>query len=164
MTAFVPDDFEIPAGLDAAGFILRPLTIHHLVKDFDAVATSTAHLHGLFGPDDDWPEGVTLEQDLVDLGWHQKEFELRRSFTYTVMTPDESRCLGCVYIYPCTQKNHDAQVFLWARQSELADGLEETLAAAVKDWLATLWPFRRVAFPGRDISWPDWLALSSDQD
>jgi hypothetical protein len=32
--------------------------------------------------------GSALEEDLVELGWHQREFALRYSYAYTVMTPD----------------------------------------------------------------------------
>jgi hypothetical protein len=46
-------------------------------------------------------------------------------------------------------------VYLWARQSELEGGLEVRLLSAVKEWLAKEWPFKKVAFPGRDISWED---------
>ena len=26
-------------------------------------------------PDGNWPRGLTLEEDLIDLGWHQREFD-----------------------------------------------------------------------------------------
>ena len=100
MSAFIPPDFSIPSGISTPEFRLRMLTVHDLVKDFDAVITSADRLRGIFGPDNRWPEGLTLEQDLIDLGWHQKEFQLRRSFAYTVMSLDEAQCLGCVYVEP----------------------------------------------------------------
>lgn len=49
---------------------------------------------------------------------------MRRSFAYTVVTPSESQVTGCVYIDPTRKRGYDAVVFLWARQSELAAGLE----------------------------------------
>jgi hypothetical protein len=54
-------------------------------------------------------------------------------------------------------------VYLWARQSELAGGLEVRLYNAVKDWLAQEWPFKNVAFPGRDITWDDWAAIPDEK-
>lgn len=156
---FVPDSFDVPAGIHTRGFALRKLTIYDLVQDFAAVASSREHLQGIFGPNDPWPADVTLAQDLVDLGWHQKEFELRRSFTYTVVAADTDRCLGCVYIYPCDKRNFDAQVFLWVRQSELESGLDEALYSCMQDWLAREWPFSAVAFPGRAVCWQEWLHL-----
>ncbi len=73
----------------------------------------------------------------------------RTSFAFTVMSLDESRCLGCVYIYPSDDPAYDAEAYYWARQSELAGGLEDRLGKAFRDWLARDWPFKRVAFPGR---------------
>ena len=156
--SFIPDDFNIPAGLETPEFRLRMLTVNDVVKDFEAVVTSAEHLKLVF-PGGTWPDGLTLEQDLIDLGWHQKEFQRRTSFAYTVVTPDESRVLGCVYIYPCQKRGFEAVVYLWARQSELAGGLEERLTDAVKRWIAEAWPFRGVAYPGRGISWEKYEKL-----
>jgi hypothetical protein len=109
MPNFIPASFVPPQRLDHAAFLLRPLCIHDVVKDYDAVMTSIDHLQGVFGPGQSWPRpDLTLEQDLIDLGWHQKEFQCRRSFAYTVMALDESRCLGCAYIEPTTRENFDA--------------------------------------------------------
>ncbi|NNE07528.1 MAG: GNAT family N-acetyltransferase, partial [Gemmatimonadetes bacterium] len=123
MTPFVPEDFEVPTQLETTEFRLRMLTIHDVVKDFDAVITSAEHL-GTIWPGGTWPEGLTLEQNLIDLGWHQKEFQSRRSFAYTVVSPDEAMVKGCVYIEPTRKKGYDAEVYVWARQSELAGGLD----------------------------------------
>ncbi|MBU6450885.1 MAG: GNAT family N-acetyltransferase [Cyanobacteria bacterium REEB67] len=149
-TPFVSSSFEVPASLEADKFKLRMLTVNDVVKDFDAVMSSAAQLKGLFGGASPWPDGLTIEQNLIDLGWHQKEFQKRSSFAYTVMAPDESRCLGCVYIYPSSSSVFDAEVRLWARSSDYAGGLECELFQAVKQWIETEWPFSSVAFPGRD--------------
>jgi hypothetical protein len=103
------------------------------------------------------------EQDLIDLGWHQKEFQMRKSFAYTVVNPSESQVLGCVYINPTRKRGYDAVVYLWARQSELAGGLETRLFASVKEWIAKEWPFQKVAFPGRDIEWEVWRAIPDEK-
>jgi len=155
---FVPADFAIPETLETAEFRLRMLSVHDVVKDYDAVMSSVAHLSTIW-PGGKWPAGLTLEQNLIDLGWHQKEFQTRRSFAYTVVTPSESRVIGCVYLYASPKPAYDAVAYLWARESELASGLEARLHAAVKDWVATAWPFPKVAFPGRDIDWETWRAL-----
>src|SRR5688572_17352957 len=74
---FVPAQFEVPATLETTEFRLRMLTANDVVKEYDAVMTSVDHLKTIF-PGDTWPEGLTFEQDLIDLGWHQKEFQRRR--------------------------------------------------------------------------------------
>jgi hypothetical protein len=157
-TPFVPAEFKVPERLETEEFRLRMLTVNDVVKDYDAVMTSTDHLKTIW-PGGKWPDGLTLEQNLIDLGWHQKEFQTRRSFAYTVVRPSESRVTGCVYIVPTNKPGYDAEVYLWARRSELAGGLESRLHAAVKEWLAREWPFRNAAFPGRDIDWDTWRAL-----
>ncbi|MGI9323961.1 MAG: hypothetical protein ACR2PZ_01990 [Pseudomonadales bacterium] len=159
-TPFVPRNFDVPATLETAEFRLRMLTVNDVVKDFDAVTTSTDHLMSIWPGT--WPEGLTLEQNLIDLGWHQKEFQMQRSFAFTVVTPSEDRVIGCVYIDPTRKRGYDAEVYLWARQSELAKGLEVRLYDAVKKWMADDWPFENAAFPGRSIDWESWLKVADE--
>ena len=152
MKLLVPPDFVVPLRLDTPQFLLRPLQITDVVTDYDAVMTSVAHLQGVFGPDNDWPRpDMSLQQDLIDLGWHHAEFQMRRSFAYTVMSPDGGLCVGCAYIYPGQRQGFDARAFCWVRASHAA--LDGQLFAAFRSWLATAWPFRQVEFPGRDHPW-----------
>jgi hypothetical protein len=88
------------------------------------------------------PVRADVGQNLVDLGWHQKEFELRRSFAYTVVASDESQVLGCVYLYP--SETHSVRVRLWVRRTAWDDGLDPVLEAAVRGWLEREWPFETV--------------------
>ena len=159
---FVPTGYKVPETLETTGFRLRMLTVNDVVKDYDAVMSSVDHCKTIW-PGGKWPLGLTLEQNLIDLGWHQKEFQTRRSFAYTVVRPDESMVLGCVYIEPTRKQGYDAEVYLWARQSELAGGLEGRLHAVVKDWIATKWPFNAVGYPGRDIPWEAWRAITDER-
>jgi hypothetical protein len=110
-------------------------------------------------PDSGWPAGLTLRQNLIDLGWHEKEFQNRSSFAYTMVAPDESRVLGCVYFYPTDKAGYDAEVFLWVRESEAATDLDKRLFEVVQRWLASDWPFAHPAYPGRTISWEQWDSL-----
>jgi hypothetical protein len=154
MKLLVPREFIVPERLEQPQFTLRPLRITDVVKDYDAVMTSVAHLKGVFGPANDWPrEDLSFEQDLIDLGWHHAEFQMRRSFAYTMMSPDESQCLGCVYLYATAITGFDAEAFCWVRASHAAS-LEGPLLQAVRSWLKSAWPFKAVAFPGRDQRWP----------
>jgi len=156
----VADEFLVPERLESGRFVLRPLTVNDAVKDYDAVMTSRADLIGLFGPGSPWPSpGLTLEQDLIDLAWHQKESQIRSSFAYAVVPPDESQVLGCVYLLPSLKRDIDCAVYYWVRSSERRGGLDDTLGLALRKWLRERWPFRNPAFPGRDIAWTDWEAL-----
>ena len=155
---FVAEEFAIPSELPTANFKLRMLSIDDVEKDFEAVTSSAARLSKVW-PDSGWPAGLTLRQNLIDLGWHEKEFQNRSSFAYTMVAPDESQVLGCVYFYPTDKAEHDAEVFLWVREGELADDLDKELFEVVQRWLASEWPFENPAYPGRTISWEHWNSL-----
>lgn len=147
----VPHDFVVPEILETDKFRLRMLKVTDVVKDYDAVMTSVDHLQGVFGERDKWPsKDLTLEQDLIDLGWHQKEFQNRSSFAYTVMNLDESQCLGCVYIFPSRSPDFEADVFMWVRQSEFDKGLDSILFNTVKSWIVDKWPFNKTNYSGRE--------------
>lgn len=153
---FIPTDFKVPEVLETDRFRLRMLTINDVKKDYDAIMTSIGYLQKInpLGPNIKWPyKELTIEQDLIDIGWHQKEFQIKSSFTYTVMNLDENKCLGCVYIWPTENTKYDAKVMMWVRQSELPNKLDEILFSRVKKWIKEKWPFNRVAYPGREISW-----------
>ncbi len=147
----VPTDFVVPARIEGTGFHLRMLTIDDVMKDFAAVMDCADWLPGFMELGGDWPLGLTIEENLIDLGWHQREFTQRHSFAYTVMNDDESRCLGCCYVYPSDRPAFDAMAFYWAREKDLDEGLGAAFRANLKKW-----PLRRVAFPGRDIAWDQW--------
>ncbi|MEM7207244.1 MAG: GNAT family N-acetyltransferase [Pseudomonadota bacterium] len=146
----------MPAVLETDRIRLRPLTIHDVVKDYDAVMSSEHRLKHVFRENGDWPTGLTLEQNMIELGWHQTEFNERTSFAYTVVTHDESRVLGCVYFYPTAKSKYDVQITMWVRESEANTGLDEHLFNSVRGWVENVWPFANPAYPGRLISWKDW--------
>lgn len=148
MKTLVSDDFPLPTRLEHPRFVLRPLSITDVVRDYAAVMTSVSELQGLFGPSSHWPLDLTFEQDLIDLGWHHKEFQRRTSFAYTMLSPDEQDCWGCVYVYPTEREGFDAEAYCWVRTSHAAQ-LDAVLYSALKSWLTQSWPFQRVAFPGR---------------
>ena len=152
----VPDDFDVPKWVQTDRLRLRPLTIHDAVSDFDAVITSEERLRTVYDPGGDWPSSLTLEQNIIELGWHQTEFQLRTSFAYTVVSLDETEVLGCVYIYPSMKDEYDAEITLWVRQSRVAEGLDLHLFETVESWIAEVWPFKKSAYPGRHISFEDW--------
>lgn len=148
--SFLPSTFAVPQRALSDRFCLRALTIHDVVRDYDAVMSSREHLWPRFGVVWDWPtQALTIEQNLIDLGWHHKEFQRRSSFAYTVVTPDETRTIGCVYIYSPEAAGTDAEVWFWGRQSELASGLEASLEAFLLGWLASAWHFSSVVLNGR---------------
>ena len=158
--SFVPNEFAAPDKLENEYLRIRMLTVNDVVKDYDAVMTSIDHLQGVFGPKSKWPsKDLTLEQDLIDLGWHQKEFQMRSSFAYTVVKLDESEVIGCIYIFPTDKGDYNAEATMWVRSSVLEGGLDSILFNTVKQWIKDEWPFKSIAFPGREISWVEWDSI-----
>jgi hypothetical protein len=146
--SFLPAGFSVPETLTTATFIARPLTVDDVVRDYDAVMTSRDRLIGTFGPESNWPAAdLSLKQNLIDLGWHQKEFQKGRSFAYTLVDPGDTLTIGCFYVYPDAPDGFDASLYLWVRTSHAH--MDEAVFSAVKLWLDDVWPFERLACPGR---------------
>ena len=156
---FIPVGFKVPNSLQNEHFRIRMLTVNDVVKDYDAVMSSIEHLKKMY-PTSSWPsKDLSLEQDLIDLGWHQKEFQMKSSFAYTVVSLDESQVLGCLYINPVKKGDYNARITMWIRASEVDNGLDSILFDSVKKWISEYWPFEKVAYPGREVSWEQWKLM-----
>jgi hypothetical protein len=146
---FVPAGFEVPNVLETPSFRLRKLTEADAEKDYEAVMSSVDHIRATLPPGN-WPwPGYTLRQNRRALTRHEREFDRREAFAYTVVTPDEREVLGCVYINPYPYGRADAAVFLWVTTESVAAGVEPVVFSTVRAWLTDAWPFRSVVFPGR---------------
>jgi glutathione S-transferase len=147
---FVPAAFEVPQQMETDQFRLRMLSTGDVEKDYEAVVSSAERLRAMFQQWKGWPrEGFTVEENLEDLRRHQKEFERREAFAYTVVRLDETAVLGCVYINPSQHREIDAEVLMWVRESEYEKGLDSALFQTVEKWLKDRWPFEKVVYPGR---------------
>lgn len=139
--AFV--DRAPPERLRLGPFGLRALGVADLDEDMAAIAESVAELKGLFGGA--WPEGLTREQDLIDLAWHQKEFADSRSFAW-VVEDEAGRYIGCAYVVPTLGTTDEADVWWWLRNGATDRG--PAFANAFAAWLdGPDWP--RLAYVWR---------------
>ncbi len=148
--SFVPPGFEPPRSLVADRFLLEPLGPQHNEADLAAWSSSIEHIRATPGyPDGNWPppEGMTLDQNLADLTRHASDFEARKGFTFTVLDPQDSDVIGCVYIYPTRSAENDVVVQSWVRADHAE--LDTPLADAVAEWLEAAWPWERIYRPGR---------------
>lgn len=157
--SFYSDDQSVPSGLQTNEFVLRMLRATDVERDYDAVMASKEDLRLRGGQ---WPrDGFTLAENLADLERHEQEFYARTSFTYTVMDPDETRCLGCVYLYPMrailrrfpaseiahsTVPDFTPYLTFWVRSDYLRPNGDKRLLAAIRTWLAQEWTFPQVLF------------------
>ena len=159
---FYPSDARIPEVLQTDEFLVRPLRATDVTLDYDAVISSRAEL--LLGSGGTWPrDGFTLEENLADLERHEREHQDRVAFTYTVMNPTETECLGCIYLVPLERiLGHDggsagyladrtAYVTFWVRHSHLADNLDRRLLQALISWFQNEWAFLHVIFIAQQV-------------
>jgi hypothetical protein len=134
--SFYPERASVPAELKTAEFVVRPLRATDVELDYDALMESKEQLW--LAEEGGWPaEDFTLSQNLEDLQRHEKEHLERTAFTFTIMNPTETECLGCLYMNPIeavlnymrenkidTTAIDDCKVIVsfWVRSSRLADG------------------------------------------
>ncbi len=152
---FIPESFKPPTFFDSENFHFRVLGEEVAELDFEAVMSSQKRLQGIFGPETEWPKvNMTLEDNIESLKIHKQEFESRDAFAYSIFNNSKEKCLGSVYIDPSRSLNYDCEVYLWIRDDSIA--LEKILYQTVLNWLQSVWPFSKIALPGKSISWKDW--------
>jgi hypothetical protein len=96
---------------------------------------------------------------IKDVEGEEAAFKARKKFTYAVLNMVESRELGCVYISPSTKEGYDAQVRMWVTENQAIIGFDDRLFQEVKLWIQAKWPFRKVAYIGREITREEYRAL-----
>lgn len=138
--------------------VLRP---EHARRDYDAVMEDPQSLRRWSASA--WPaDDFTLDENTRDLVEHEREWESREAFAYSVLSTDQSRCEGCVYIRPYDSgawhprvaassaapetDEHAAIVTWWMRPSAATAGLDEELLDGLLHWLRADWRFSEVFF------------------
>ena len=147
--SFVPSSFDVPLSYAWAEFRLEPLGSEHNERDHVAWMSSIDHIRSTpgFSPEEepDWPEAMTLDENLQDLLRHARHFEERRGFTYSVLEGDD--VVGCIYIYPGRLAGHDAVISSWVRESHAAS--DSAVREALGAWIDKAWPFSNPHYAGR---------------
>lgn len=64
----VTKTFKVPVIFSSDEFILKPLTVLNLIKNYDAVMSSDDHLNGLMYTEYNLPVSLTIEVNFIDLG------------------------------------------------------------------------------------------------
>ncbi|HEY7886006.1 MAG TPA: hypothetical protein VIC08_13770 [Cellvibrionaceae bacterium] len=150
--------FTAPQSWTGTLFKILPASPEWAELDFQAVWLNRQKLHSFFGEDDCWPpDNLDLEADRADLHWHFQEFQAGRSFAYSLLTLNQKKCLGCLYIYPTASENHDAEAYLWTCTT-LTTARKQNVEAEIMAWLQCYWPFSAIAWPGRLIPFACWQA------
>ena len=140
-------DVELPRSFHLPTFYMSRLSPECLEEDFEAVMSSASVLKGLFG--NEWPEGLTKEDNQIDLAWHEREFTLGRSFSWIVRgnhnqdagdrkagnQDTSSSYLGCAYLFPEQGRRGTAKVVTWIRRLPNRTKVLEHLKHEFKIWL-----------------------------
>jgi hypothetical protein len=108
------------------------------------VVVDRAHPRHSRFEDRGWPREMTIDDNRRDLERHAQDFAARAGFTYTVLDPERTAVIGCVYIYPDEDGGRAAAVTSWVRASHAE--LDIALRTLVSRWLTEAWPFERVAY------------------
>jgi RimJ/RimL family protein N-acetyltransferase len=150
---FYPAGRSVPQEKRTSRLFLRPLRETDVESDYEAVTSSAERLRRW--SQGGWPAGdFTMAQNLADLQRHEREHIERKAFTFTVLDPEGTRCLGCVYIQPlwpedvplCKDAAYAADVGFWVRTSEVSSSLDEHLLATLCNWFQAEWAFDRIVF------------------
>lgn len=154
---FVPVNFEVKETIETAEFVIKKLTVDDVEPDYQAVMSSIDIIKKTRGGTS-WPFAeMTLEEDKIDLCWHQTEFDYRCSFAYTILNLERDKCLGCIYIYPPNKpwleypENTDAVVNWWVTQEAYDNGLYSKIFKFLRNWIAKDWPFHQVYYSNIEI-------------
>jgi hypothetical protein len=158
--ALVPADFSVPTRVKGPGFTLVPLGPDVVKLDYDAYMSSVDHLQKTFSRSPNWPrQGISQADAMRDMEGEQGRFQSRKSFAYAVLSADGKRERGSVYVSPSSVAGYDAVVRMWVTQADYDAGFDAELYRWVSHWIATDWPFAKVAYPGRAIPWDKWDAM-----
>lgn len=153
---FSNESRSIPDGLVTNEFLIRPLLATDVELDYAAVMESKEFLRKW--EQSTWPaDDFTLADNLKDLQRHEREHINRESFTFTVMNPSETECLGCIYIFPRAARwlsqaettsigdtdwaKYEAVILFWIRQSRLAEAMDRQLLDILRPWFEQEWIF-----------------------
>jgi hypothetical protein len=154
----LPPGSSPPSGLSADEFLLEPLHPSHVQLDYEAVMETRVRLRSWSMSD--WPaDDFTLDDNMRDLEMHWREHEEGSAFTYTILAPHRSSCLGCVYMKPLAPlfaqehgaalgewPSQAARVTFWLRESRITDGLDQRVLQHLIPWFREAWDVESVVF------------------
>lgn len=155
MVKFIPDNFNPPKRIQLGEFVLRTLSYKDAEVDYQAVMSSIDVIKKTRGGD--WPtKDLTLEDNKIDLAWHQREFEFKSSFAYCVWDLKEEKYLGCLYFYPAgfrgrTTDGADVDISFWVTQKSYDMGLYPKLYKELRAWVKEEWPFKKPYWSNKEL-------------
>lgn len=158
---FVNLSFAVPDRVMTDSFMLRPIVDADTELDYEAVMESREFLR--LWEQSTWPEDdFTVESNREDVAMMEQRHAEGKAFTYTVMNPSETECLGCVYVFATNARmytdaditpvgnsqwsDYEATVHFWVRQSQLEKLRDRELLEVLRTWFAQSWGFEGLLF------------------
>jgi RimJ/RimL family protein N-acetyltransferase len=154
------DDLRPPGALRGPDFLLRPITLDDVERDFAAVIASRDDLR--LWEQSGWPaDDFTVEDNRRDVADLVERHTAGRAFTYAVTDADDTDNVGCVYVFANDAgflaraertplgdgawDDLDALVYFWVRTDLRQTGLDARVLAALRPWFAREWSLSTVA-------------------
>ena len=158
--AWLPPEWPYPTRVElATGHHLRPIRSSDVDLHLHAVLGSQERLWSVYGNVWGWPpEGLTVQQDQIELARREAATRRRQSFSYALFDLGETELLGCVHIDPPQGTDAGAEVSWWVVDCLVGGVIEQTLDCFIPAWIATAWPFAHPVYIGRG-STPSTLRL-----
>lgn len=158
MKTLIPLSFEIPL-FKSATFELGPISATDIDADYHLVLKNKDFIERTAGTT--FPNNFTKTEDLIDLSWHQREFEFRGSFAYKIIEKASGQYVGCLYIYgsdktfvykrlPKDFLPFDAVVNWWFAETYF-NSLCDIFSLEAYEWITQEWPFRQVYFTNKHL-------------
>ncbi|MEO1703819.1 MAG: hypothetical protein AAFR50_00550 [Pseudomonadota bacterium] len=127
---------DLPRTVSLPHCDMTPLSPAQTQEDYEVVMEACSLLSP--GPGE-WPDGLTFEDNAIDLAWHEREFTEKRSFSW-ILRDATGEYLGCFYIYPAIGARGAAKVNLWVRKRDDREALARTLKEDLTTWMAAALP------------------------
>jgi hypothetical protein len=151
---------KVPKKLETREFIILPLRPRHADLDYKAQSKSKEILErNEFSKE---LENVsTIEDNLEAVREKRAAHVAHEAFSYTVLRPDKSMCLGGVHIeslhlalkeancHPNTLdmvQEDEAVITFWVRQSQIVSNLDQRLLQSLIVWMRKDWPISHFFF------------------
>lgn len=139
--------FSPPRVLKTERVHLEPLGPRHAVMDHAAAQSSREHLQRTLHWGN-WPRpDMTVDENRRDLVKHETEFKERKGYAYTVLRPDRSGCLGCVYLSPVENDETATSLEYWVIERSISSNLDRHIQTSVLEWIRKEWPYSKVVMP-----------------
>ena len=154
----VPASFMAPTTFEGKGFKVEPLSHYNMIQEYAAIQKSGKSIATRLRKNEADYANYPVQKEVIEVGWHMAERRRRHCFAYAVMSLDHTACLGVLYINPTKKNDYDALVLMWT-VPDAPKGLDAEVYGSLKRWIAEQWPFAKVGYPGRDVSFEEWDRL-----